>query len=358
VFTQHRRAQILQWDGSSSLIHRAVLVGAGGMGRAWAKNILSSNDRVELVGWVDIMDGKARQAISELSDFGATNIRDFYSLTDALTFTKPDFVVDVSVPEAHEDVTITALRHGVAVLGEKPMSVSLSSAHRMLAAAADAQQFYMVSQSRRYDSGLVAFKQAIESLGGAAILTSDFFIGAHFGGFRDVMPDVLLKDMAIHTFDAARYLIGSKPLTVYCDSFRVPWSWYSGDESALAIFEFENGTRFSYRGSWAAEGHQTEWEAYWRAICPRGTVTWDGNGNVIVDKVVGDSGFIRETVKSAWMIDELTFVGIAGSLNDFLDALDLGTEPMGLCTDNIWSLAMVLYSVESSRLGQKVEIAI
>ena len=172
------------------------------------------------------------------------------------------------------------------------------------------------------------------------------------------MPDVLLKDMAIHTFDAARYLVGAKPLTVYCDSFRVPWSWYSGDESAFATFEFENGIRFSYRGSWAAEGHQTEWEACWRAICPRGTVTWDGMGNVIVDKIVGDSGFVRETVKSDWTIDDLPFVGIAGSLNDFLNALELGTEPMGLCTDNIWSLAMVLYSVESSRLGQKVEIAI
>ena len=358
MFTQHRRAQILHWDGSSRLIHRAVLVGAGGMGRAWAKNILSTSHRVELVGWVDIMDGKARQAISELSDFGATNIRDFHSLTEALTIMKPEFVVDVSIPEAHEDVTITALRHGVAVLGEKPMSVSLSSAHRMLTAATDAQKLYMVSQSRRYDSGLLAFKQAIESLGGVAILTADFFIGAHFGGFRDEMPDVLLNDMAIHTFDAARYLVGAKPRTVYCDSFRVPWSWYSGDESALASFEFENGIRFSYRGSWAAEGHQTEWEAFWRAICPRGTVTWDGMGNVIVDKVVGASGFVRETVKSDWTIDELPFVGIAGSLNDFLNALELGTEPMGLCTDNIWSLAMVLYSVESSRLGQKVEIAI
>ena len=335
-----------------------MLVGAGGMGRAWAKNILSTSHRVELVGWVDIMDGKARQAISELSDFGATNIRDFVSLTEALTVTKPDFVVDVSIPEAHEDVANTALRHGVAVLGEKPMSVSLSSAHRMLAAAADAQKLYMVSQSRRYDSGLLAFKQAIASLGGVGILTADFFIGAHFGGFRDEMPDVLLKDMAIHTFDAARYLVGAKPHTVYCDSFRLPWSWYSGDESALAIFEFENGTRFSYRGSWAAEGHQTEWEACWRAICPRGTVTWDGMGNVIVDKVVGDSGFVRGTVKLAWDIDEVPFVGIAGSLNDFLNALEQGTEPMGLCTDNIWSLAMVLYAVESSRLGQKVEIAI
>jgi predicted dehydrogenase len=340
------------------LIYRAVLVGAGGMGRAWAKNILATSHRVQLVGWVDIVDGKAKQAISELTDTGAGSILDFSSLEEALEVAKPDFVVDVSIPEAHEIVTVTALRHGIAVLGEKPMSVSLSSARRMLAAADASHKLYMVSQSRRYDSALVAFKQAIESLGGAGILTADFFIGAHFGGFRDVMPDVLLKDMAIHTFDAARYLIGTKPVTVYCDSFRVPWSWYFGDESALASFEFENGTRFSYRGSWAAEGHQTEWEACWRAVCPGGTVTWDGTGQVVVDKVTGDSGFVRQSVKSSWPIDELSFLGIAGSLNDFLDALDQGTEPMGLCTDNIWSLAMVLYSVESSRLGQKVEIAI
>ena len=339
-------------------MYRALIVGAGGMGRAWARNLLASHDCVQICGWVDIVPGKAREALAELGDVALCSVPDFVNLEHALMITKPDFVVDASIPEAHEDVTISGLRHGVAVLGEKPMTVSLDSARRMLAAAGDAHRLYMVSQSRRYDSGLVGFRDAIASLGGAGIVTADFFIGAHFGGFRDTMPDVLLKDMAIHTFDAARFLIGATPVSVYCDAFRLPWSWYAGSETALATFEFDNGTRFSYRGSWAAEGHQTEWEATWRAVCPNGTVTWNGNDQIIIDRVIDNDGFIRKSQQESVPISPIELSGIAGSLRDFLDALDNGTEPWGICTDNIWSLAMVLYAVESSRLGQKVEIAI
>ena len=127
------------------------------MGRAWAKNILSTSHRVELVGWVDVIDGKARQAISELDIDGAKDIRDFVSLTEALTVTKPDFVIDVSIPEAHEEVTVTALRYGAAVLGENPMPVSLTSADRIRAACFVAPTLYIVSESTGYVRGLFGF---------------------------------------------------------------------------------------------------------------------------------------------------------------------------------------------------------
>jgi predicted dehydrogenase len=339
-------------------MHKALLVGAGGMGRAWARTILDAHPRVLLVGWVDIVHGLAESAISDLAESLHGTVLPFTELEEAINVTKPDFVVDVSVPESHEAVTVMALSHGVPVLGEKPMSVTLDSAKRMLHAAMVADRLYMVSQSRRYDSGLMAFRNAITALGGLGILSADFFVGAHFGGFRDVMPDVLLKDMAIHTFDAARFLIGSKPLSVYCDSFRVPWTWYEGNESALATFQFESGVRFSYRGSWAAEGHQTEWEASWRAVCMDGTVTWNGADQVVIERVSSHDGFIRTTSAQRVLVEHLEHAGISGSLRDFLSALENDTEPMGICSDNIWSLAMVLYAVESSRLGQKVDIAI
>lgn len=339
-------------------MHRALLVGAGGMGRAWARNILDASPQVSLVGWVDIVPGLAEGAIADLGGSWHGLVSPFTDIEEAILTTKPDFVVDVTVPEAHEAVTVMSLNHGLPVLGEKPMSVSLESAKRMRDASIRARKLYMVSQSRRYDAGLVAFQDAIQSLGGLGILTADFFIGAHFGGFRDVMPDVLLKDMAIHTFDAARYLTGSNPRSVYCDSFRVPWTWYEGNESALAIFEFDSGVRFSYRGSWAAEGHQTEWEASWRAVCKDGTVTWNGADVLVIDRVTSHDGFIRPSSTDHVRIQPIKFAGIAGSLRDFLGALDNGTDPMGVCSDNIWSLAMVIYAVESSRTQQKVEISL
>ena len=53
------------------------------------------------------------------------------------------------------------------------------------------------------------------------------------GGFREEMDSPLLVDMAIHTFDAARYVTGGDPVSVLCTEFNPPWSWYRGAASAV-----------------------------------------------------------------------------------------------------------------------------
>lgn len=80
-------------------------------------------------------------------------------------------------------------------------------------------------------------------------------LAPHFGGFREEMDNVLLLDMAIHTFDAARYVAGRKPLTVYCVERNPKGSWYRHGASANAIFEFSDDIVFSYRGSGALKAN-------------------------------------------------------------------------------------------------------
>jgi predicted dehydrogenase len=323
------------------------------MGRAWARN-LKDCEQTEIAGWVDIKPGLAAQAADELSIAGVYTDVD---LGKAIQETKPDFVVDVTVPEAHRDVTLQALAAGLPVLGEKPMADSMEHAREMVAASEKAGKLYMVSQSRRYDARLWAFRRLIaESIGPLGILNSDFYIGAHFGGFRDEMPNVLMLDMAIHTLDAARYLSDADPVAVYCEEFNPPWSWYKGDACATAIFEMTGGLRYTYRGSWCSEGRHTSWESEWRAVGPNGTATWDGHGAPVADVVVAQGGFHSTTEPRVAEVEQGVESGIAGSLRDFLRALQTGATPMGECHDNIKSLAMVFAAIESSAQRKRVAV--
>ncbi len=333
---------------------RALLVGAGGMGRGWGRNLKEHGDQVDLVGWVDIRDGAAAEAAEQLELSRCWTGTDFGKALAELT---PDFVVDVTVPEAHHEVTLAALAAGVPVIGEKPMAHSMEAARQMVAASEKAGKLYMVSQSRRYDGRLLAYRRLVErQVGAVGILNADFYIGAHFGGFRDEMEHVLLVDMAIHSFDQARYLLGdADPVSVYCEEFNPPWSWYHGGACANALFEMAGGARFAYRGSWCAEGRMTSWECDWRAVGPGGTATWDGHERLLADQVVGETGFHRETVRHEASPESIPS-GIAGSLRDFLHALDTGATPHGECHDNIRSLAMVFGAVESASTGQRVRI--
>ena len=253
---------------------RAVLVGAGAMGRAWA-GAIANNPDVSLVGWVDLFTDRVAEGIEAA---GLSDVAIEESIEPALVKLSPDFVVDVAVPEAHHDITRYSLEQGVAVLGEKPMAANLEEARDLVRLSERTSTLFVVSQNRRYNPGLAAFKRLVgQRLGGLGQLNAEFYRAPHFGGFRDEMDSPLLVDMAIHTFDAARYIAGAVPVTVQCTEFNPPWSWYRGAASAVAEFEFDGGIRFSYEGSWCAEGLQTSWESSWRAIGALGSATWDGS---------------------------------------------------------------------------------
>jgi predicted dehydrogenase len=337
-------------------VRKALLVGAGGMGQGWAKNLAAHAAQVTLAGWVDIREGAAAAAAEKNAlSVGWTGTE----LERAIAEVQPDFVVDVTIPEAHHDVTLTALAHGLPVIGEKPMAHSMEAARAMVAASERAGKLYMVSQSRRYDNRILAYRRLIEkTCGPLGILNADFYIGAHFGGFRDEMEHVLLLDMAIHSFDQARFLSGADPVAVYAEEFNPAWSWYKGAASATCLFEMANGLRFTYRGSWCAEGLHTSWECDWRATGASGTALWDGHGALKGARVTGGEGFHHATEPIEEPITNEVSGGIAGSLEDFLNALDTGATPMGECHDNIKSLAMVFGAVESATTGKRVTILI
>ncbi len=179
-----------------------------------------------------------------------------------------------------------ALEQGCHVLGEKPLADSMDKARKMVEASERAGRIYAVIQNRRYDPNIRRLRRFLKAgeIGPITTVNSDFYIGAHFGGFRDHMAHVLLLDMAIHTFDAARLLTGADPLSVYCLEWNPAGSWYDRDASAVAMFEMTGGTVYTYRGSWCAEGLPTSWESEWRIIGARGTAQWDGRDGIAAQR--------------------------------------------------------------------------
>ena len=108
-------------------------------------------------------------------------------------------------------VVEAALRHGCHVLSEKPMANSLEEARRLRELARASGRTFAIMQNRRYERSIRSLQAFLASgtLGTLTTLNSDFYVGAHFGGFRAQMKHVLLLDMAIHSFDQARLISGA-----------------------------------------------------------------------------------------------------------------------------------------------------
>lgn len=339
---------------------RAVMVGCGAMSNGWLKALAETAElaaAVEVVGFVDLDEALARKRADEHGYGDAPVGTDLAAMLRAV---KPDLVFDVVVPTARRGVVEIALAHGCDVLSEKPMANSMAEAESLLAAATASGKVWAIIQNRRHLPGIRRAKALIDSgaLGRITGIHADFFIGAHFGGFRDEMEHVLLLDMAIHTFDAARFLLPSEPVAVYCQESNPAGSWYAHGASANALFDCEDGSVFTYRGSWCAEGANTAWESTWRIVGTRGTLLWDGNLGLAGGIVAGAEGFLRPLAAlPATEAPALAAEGHAGVILDFVRALDEGRAPLTVCTDNIRSLGMVFAAIQSAETGRRVSFA-
>lgn len=335
---------------------RVVLVGCGGISGAWLKPVVTMSD-IKIVGLVDRIEDSARKRAVE---FHLESAEIGTDLRCVLKKTKPDIVFDCTVPEGHVGVSLEAFRHGCHVLGEKPLADSMTNARRIVRAAKKAGRMHAVIQNRRFDVNIRSVRGLVESgrIGTLTTLNSDFYIGAHFGGFRDRMEHVLLLDMAIHTFDAARLLGGGDPVSVYCKEWNPEGSWYDHAASAVAVFTMSNGLVYTYRGSWCAEGLNTTWESTWHGIGTKGSFRWDGGKDIRAQGVKTVGGFTSECEALAVdpFNDESRTGSHAGQIADFVKCMRTGAVPETICSDNIKSLAMVFAAIQSAKTGREVHI--
>jgi predicted dehydrogenase len=333
--------------------HKIIVAGCGGMAQAWVAEAKGRHN-AEIVAFVDLYEATA-QAMAERHQL---DVPIFTDLSAALASTDANLVFDVTIPASHKHIVTTALRAGVHVLGEKPMAESLQDAEEIVRTSEQTGKRYAVMQNRRYLKTIRAYRDFVQSgqIGDIGSIHANFFLGPHFGGFRDAMDNPLILDMAIHTFDQARFITGADPVSVYCHGYNPPGSWYKGNASASCIFEMDNGIVFSYNGSWCAQGLGTSWEAEWRVNGSKGSAEWDGINLPVGEAVVegATEGFQHPlqqlNVPATYQGREMH----QGCFDEMFASLEEDRPAETDCRDNIKSMWMVFGAVESARTGEKV----
>jgi predicted dehydrogenase len=316
---------------------------------------LKARTDVEIVGLVDLNPNAARARAEE---HGLASVAIGSDLAEVLDQTQPDIVFDCTIPEAHCPVALTALSRDCHVFGEKPLADTMAKAKKMVEAAKRARKVCAVMQNRRFTPEIRRLRAFVESgaLGRVTTVHSRFLMGAHFGGFRAEMQHVLLLDMAIHTFDAARFILRAESRSALCHEWNPPGSWYRHGASALAAFEMSDGLVYTYTGSWCPEGLNTTWESEWHVIGTEGSVFWNGGSVFRAEKVLDRTEFLSklEEIEVPPVAHGATLTGHAGAIDDFLTALAEGRNPETIYSDNIKSLAMVHGAIQSAERGARV----
>jgi predicted dehydrogenase len=334
----------------------AIMVGCGAMSAEWLRS--AKEIGIEISALVDLNLELARARGAEFQLEAGV----FDNLDEAIQKAPAQMLFDCTIPAAHAEVDSKGLMHGLHVLEEKPLAMNLTEAHGLIELAAKNNLVHAVVQNRRFNPSVRKIRRLLDQgwIGEITTVNIDFFVPAHFGGFREKMDHILLTDMAIHPFDTARYLTGANAESVYCEEWNPKGSWWQDGASAHAIFRMSGGIRCTFRGSWCSEGLRTPWDSAWRIVGTKGTICWDGLDDIRGEYVKKPEGFFYECegFVPAEEPDPSETRGHFSVMSQFLRNITEGIPAETRSTDNIQSLAMVLGAIESANAGQRITIKV
>ena len=186
-----------------------ALIGAGRIGRIHARNSVAQGD-LRLVMIVDPM-AEAARALAQ--DTGA----EVGDLEAALGDPAIDGVIVASSTDTHLDYATRAVAAGKAVFCEKPIDLDLARARGAADVLGAASARLFLGFNRRFDPHFRALKAKLD--GGAVGALETLHIISHDPEPPPVsyvkVSGGLFKDMAIHDFDMARWLLGEEPSEVF-----------------------------------------------------------------------------------------------------------------------------------------------
>lgn len=250
---------------------RIGIIGTGGISGSHIKAYLNQPD-VELVAGCDLIPGKAEAKFAEYEVKGAKFFTDYKEMIDTVEM---DAVSVCTYNRTHAECTIYALEHGINVLLEKPMTVTLDEAIAIRKAEKASGKIVSVGFQPRFDANMQMIKKIVESgeLGrvyyvqtgggrrhGIPVSWSETFIENDKAGLG------ALGDIGCYSIDLVMNALGNpKPLTVSgtaTDYFGTTPEAYSQvgkpecakkfsvDDFASAYIRLEGGIILDFRIAW------------------------------------------------------------------------------------------------------------
>ena len=232
-----------------------IVAGVGARGRDWIREIRKSS-AFELAGCVD----SAPEVLQSVAmDLNLLPELCFTNLDEAIQKSKCRAAIIATPADCHVEPCMTALKRGVAVMVEKPFTICLSDAAKLVSIAESQGAPLLVAQNYRYLRSFRTVRRIIEDgrLGQIGIVTSHYYCPPHdMAASLRRLPDSVLWGMAVHHLDALRYALGKEVVNVSADSFTLPTGTLPEGASFRAMLTFENGTRALYSATYESSGHQ------------------------------------------------------------------------------------------------------
>ncbi|MBN9026360.1 MAG: inositol 2-dehydrogenase [Rhizobiales bacterium] len=191
---------------------RLGLLGAGRIGKVHA-GAIAANAGATLVAVADAFP----EAAKALAAATGAEVREADAIMDAGDI---DAVLITTPTDLHASMIEQAARAGKAIFCEKPVDLDVARVKECLAVVAAEKALLMVGFNRRFDPNFIEVRRQIDvgAIGKVEMVSITS---------RDPGPPPadyirrsggLFRDMTIHDFDMARFLLGEEPVSVFASA--------------------------------------------------------------------------------------------------------------------------------------------
>jgi len=218
------------------------LIGAGRLGRVYARDLASRIAETKLVAIADPVEAVAKEVAAEFDV--AKHYADPLAMIDDPAV---DAIVIVSPTHTHRELVIAAASRKKPTFCEKPPALSLEEVAEMQDAVSKSGMFLQMGFMRRFDAGYASAKRQIEE---GRIGMPLVFKSTSRDPFRPSLEYAnpkssggMLLDMGIHDFDLARWFMGEvRTVSTIGATIAYPELATVGDiDNAVASLTFASG---------------------------------------------------------------------------------------------------------------------
>ncbi len=323
------------------------LLGAGRIGHVHARAIYAHRGS-NLAAVSDAFPENAEKLAAEYD----TVVR---SSDEIISDPEIDAVLIATSTDTHSDLMEAATAAGKAVLCEKPVDLNLERAKQCLAAVKQTGMPVMVGFNRRFDPSFAAMKAAANrgEIGKSELLSITSFDPAPPPVSYVKVSGGLFRDMMIHDFDMANFLMGEVPVSLVAigSSLVDPEIGEAGDvDTAVATLTYANGQIAVIKNSRrAAYGYDQRVELL-------------GSEGLLQAQNVLENTVVKSTVdgvtgaKPTYFFLERYMPAYVAEWDAFVTALEAGSPMPATLEDGVMALAIAEAAAKSARTGGSVHL--
>lgn len=232
------------------------LIGCGRIATNHMKAAL--NNELEIVAVCDIVPDKMEELLAKHELENNDSIKRYVDYKEMIEVENPELISIATESGIHAEIALYCIEHGVNVIIEKPMAMSIGDAEKIIEAAEKYNVKVSACHQNRFNVAIQKLRQAVE--GGRFGKLSHGSIHVRWNrnqGYYDQAPwrgtwaedGGALMNQCIHGIDLLRWMMGDEIEEIYGATRQQFHDYLEAEDVGMAVVKFKNGAIGTIEGT-------------------------------------------------------------------------------------------------------------